>query len=364
MRWSAMAMGCASVMAVAGCKGPASPQADPATSTSAATSGSTVASVAVSASTSANGEATLLVPYRCEEGKLLSVAPAAIGAGRVGTAAPSDSESSMLDAPRGESLEGAGGLRISGPDTGAGRGEGIGLGSIGTGRGSGVEYGADLGPLSLYLSATLNAPAGAAGLGHARTLCGATSAMTQCAEKAALPRAAWPKKSILTLTTKGDGSVERARLAFAEEGASAVAACIERLVEKLSFPASAATVSYAIDWTLRAPRTAKLLERSVEISGRLPPEVVRRILRASYPRLRRCYESLRERDPNARGTLVGALVIIASGSVASARLSGGTLTDESFGRCAGDLFRSLSFPKSEGGSVKVDFAYGFDAPSP
>jgi hypothetical protein len=115
-------------------------------------------------------------------------------------------------------------------------------------------------------------------------------------------------------------------------------------------------------------KATKLIETTADIQGRLPPEVIKRIIRANYPRFRACYESGLKRVPDLKGTVSTAFVIDKDGAVESAKNTGGTLTDEPVKSCVTGVFKTLSFPEPEGGKVKVtypiDFQVGDDPSRP
>jgi hypothetical protein len=102
-------------------------------------------------------------------------------------------------------------------------------------------------------------------------------------------------------------------------------------------------------------KSGKVTESSVTVTGKLPSDVIKRIVRANFPRFRACYESGLKRDPTLKGTVSDTLSIDTTGAVESATLGKGTLTDATVGACVTGVFRTLSFPEPEGGKVKVDY---------
>jgi len=98
----------------------------------------------------------------------------------------------------------------------------------------------------------------------------------------------------------------------------------------------------------------RVRQGSVAVTGRLPPEVIQRIVRQSYGRFRLCYEDGLRSDPRLAGTVATKFVIGADGSVtSSARESSTTITDSGVVSCITRAFSSLSFPQPEGGTVAV-----------
>jgi hypothetical protein len=109
----------------------------------------------------------------------------------------------------------------------------------------------------------------------------------------------------------------------------------------------------------RKPKTVKMIEAGTDIQGRLPPDVIKRIVRANYPRFRACYESGLKRDPGLKGTISVMFIIDTSGAVESASGAGGTLTDGTVSSCVVGVYRTLSFPEPEGGKVRVTYPIDF-----
>jgi hypothetical protein len=90
--------------------------------------------------------------------------------------------------------------------------------------------------------------------------------------------------------------------------------------------------------------------------GRLAPEVVQRVVRRSFGRLRTCYENGLRGNPKLAGTVSTKFVIDAKGDVTSAaRESTTSITDATMVSCVTSTFSSLSFPQPEGGIVVVTF---------
>lgn len=106
------------------------------------------------------------------------------------------------------------------------------------------------------------------------------------------------------------------------------------------------------------------------ISGRLPPEVIQRIVRASFRDLRKCYEEGLRRDPNLAGRIKVRFVIDRDGSVTKASEvapQGGSpsspasarMPDRAVVSCVLDEFKKIIFPRPEGGIVNVVYPIQF-----
>jgi hypothetical protein len=89
------------------------------------------------------------------------------------------------------------------------------------------------------------------------------------------------------------------------------------------------------------------------VVGRLPPESIQRIVRASFGRFRGCYESALVTNPSLQGRIVAKFVIDRTGAVTMASDAGSSFPDREVIACVLRGFQSLSFPEPEGGIVAV-----------
>ncbi len=90
------------------------------------------------------------------------------------------------------------------------------------------------------------------------------------------------------------------------------------------------------------------------VNGRLPSEVVRRIVRQNFGRFRLCYEQGLGRNPNLQGRVLLRFVIGTGGNVVSAN-HGGDFPDPGVPACMTSALSGLSFPKPESGVVQVQY---------
>ena len=256
---------------------------------------------------------------------------------------------------------GSGGVGFGGFGGDAGSGEGIGLGSIGTighgsGTGSGLGYGGPgiggrpplLAGTIFDVSGAIDAPA------VGKTFCDGIDGFRACFVAASgAPNLRARETWDITLGAGGELAKYEVKLA---SGDSSLDACLLVALQSLRFPTASAethfgyTLSYA-----RRPKSVKMKETGIDVKGKLPPEVVRRIVRANFPRLRACYESLLTRSPAATGTVSVNFEIDATGAVTSAAPGTGTLTEPTFVACVVGVVRSISFPEPESGKVEVTY---------
>jgi hypothetical protein len=98
---------------------------------------------------------------------------------------------------------------------------------------------------------------------------------------------------------------------------------------------------------------------SPTVSGRLPPEVIRRIVRVNFGRFRLCYENGLKNNPDLKGRVNVRFVIARDGSVSAVSNAGSDLPDPGVVSCVVRAFRGLSFPQPEGGIVTVVYPITF-----
>ncbi len=106
-------------------------------------------------------------------------------------------------------------------------------------------------------------------------------------------------------------------------------------------------------------RGPTIRQGATQVNGRLPPEVIQRIVRQNFGRFRLCYEGGLRTNPNLQGRVAVKFVIDRSGSVATASDGGSELADKSVVQCVVRGFSNLSFPQPEGGIVTVTYPITF-----
>jgi hypothetical protein len=95
------------------------------------------------------------------------------------------------------------------------------------------------------------------------------------------------------------------------------------------------------------------------ISGRLPAEIIRRIVRQNFGRFRACYEAGLVRNPALAGTVSARFVIGRDGAISNVGLAGSTLPDADVTSCVVRGFYGISFPVPDGGIVFVTYPIAF-----
>jgi hypothetical protein len=102
----------------------------------------------------------------------------------------------------------------------------------------------------------------------------------------------------------------------------------------------------------REPRIR--MARDVQVSGRLPSEVIQRVVRQNFGRFRQCYELGLRANPNLEGRVTARFVIARDGAVSNVS-AGGDLPDAKVSSCVASAFYGLSFPAPENGVVAVTY---------
>lgn len=96
------------------------------------------------------------------------------------------------------------------------------------------------------------------------------------------------------------------------------------------------------------------------VSGDLPGEVVRRIVRSRTNEVRLCYSMSLRSFPKAKGTATFAWTIDAEGKVSSAEKISSTVRDKKLPPCIVKAIKRWKFPKpKDGASVSVKFPFEF-----
>jgi hypothetical protein len=105
--------------------------------------------------------------------------------------------------------------------------------------------------------------------------------------------------------------------------------------------------------------TPRVRMGATTVSGRLPPEVIQRIVRQNYARFRVCYEEGLARNSKLAGRVSTRFVIGRDGSVSNVSNGGSDLPDSGVVNCVVSAFYGLSFPQPEGGLVTVVYPIMF-----
>ncbi|MFO0550094.1 MAG: VIT domain-containing protein [Polyangiaceae bacterium] len=130
---------------------------------------------------------------------------------------------------------------------------------------------------------------------------------------------------------------------------------------------AAAGESYGTSLQPAQPRGAgapQVRSSATEVSGRLAPEVIQRVIRQNFGRLRVCYENAVLASPTLGGRIGVVFVIGRDGAVDSVEVDSASttlLTTDPLRTCLRDTFLQMNFPAPEGGIVRVYYPLSFDS---
>jgi hypothetical protein len=97
------------------------------------------------------------------------------------------------------------------------------------------------------------------------------------------------------------------------------------------------------------------MPREITTNGRLPRDVIQRIVRQNMGRFRACYEGGLRGNPGLTGRVAVSFIIDRTGAVSIAQDGGSDLPDAAVSQCIVKSFYSLSFPAPQGGTVSVTY---------
>jgi outer membrane biosynthesis protein TonB len=108
------------------------------------------------------------------------------------------------------------------------------------------------------------------------------------------------------------------------------------------------------------PGPARVRDGTPSVNGRLPPEIVQRIVRQNHERFLRCYKSALGRSPMLQGRVTTKFVIGRDGTVPRSADGGSDLPDAEVVQCVIRGFQTLKFPEPEEGIVTVVYPLFFN----
>jgi hypothetical protein len=105
-------------------------------------------------------------------------------------------------------------------------------------------------------------------------------------------------------------------------------------------------------------RDISVVPGKTQVNGRIPPQVIQRVVRQNFGRFRMCYSQALGRNPNLEGRIPVRFVIGRDGAVSNVS-AGGDMPDASVRSCVQSAFYGISFPPPEGGIVTVTYPIMF-----
>ncbi len=103
----------------------------------------------------------------------------------------------------------------------------------------------------------------------------------------------------------------------------------------------------------------RMIQGDLHVNGRLPAEVIQRIVRQNFGRFRMCYEDGLRQNPTLQGRVGVKFAIDRGGAVSLASDGGSDLPDHAVVQCVVRGFSNLSFPEPQGGIVTVVYPLVF-----
>jgi len=97
------------------------------------------------------------------------------------------------------------------------------------------------------------------------------------------------------------------------------------------------------------------MPKEITTNGRLPAEVIQRIVRQNQGRFRNCYAAGLRTNPSLGGRVAVKFIIDRQGGVSVANDSGSDMPDATVRQCVVQTFYSISFPAPENGTVQVTY---------
>lgn len=171
----------------------------------------------------------------------------------------------------------------------------------------------------------------------------------ECYSQLSYPRPNLGLKLLFEIDENGRVSSGRAEVAQHPE----LAPCLERVLKRMVFPRpTSGTVTVVLPVMLTPPLEERNARAQTDQGvGRLPKEVIQKVVRDSFDRMRTCYQALPRPLPTLRLKLeftIGLDGSVIDGQVESKEYPG-------LARCVDGVMRSLVFPAPKEGIVTVGF---------
>lgn len=193
-------------------------------------------------------------------------------------------------------------------------------------------------------------------------LLGATSlalAVAACGHEASAPppAAAPVQVEVAPAKTQSQPTPGAASTGSTEGSKAAASTTPQSDPDPMPSPAAGSSAPGASDPALGRPKTTPSLRQgATTVTGKLPPEVIQRIVRQNFGRFRLCYEKGLAKNVNLGGRVTVKFTIDPTGAVSHLVDGGSDLSDKDVVACVVQAFSNLSFPTPEGGGT-VAVAY-------
>ena len=109
-------------------------------------------------------------------------------------------------------------------------------------------------------------------------------------------------------------------------------------------------------------QTVACLDEPNPLASRLPPKLIRDVIRSQRHALRTCYDAGLRRNPDLIGKVTLSFAIGRDGQVMDAAVRENELPDCAVARCIRDAFAKFTFPPPERGIVSVSYPIMLEPP--
>jgi hypothetical protein len=107
------------------------------------------------------------------------------------------------------------------------------------------------------------------------------------------------------------------------------------------------------------PKPIQMRIGNTSSSGKIPPDVIQRIIRQNFGTFKLCYQNALRNNPSLTGKVAVQFVIDHHGAVSQTSNNGSDLPDAAATSCVINSFKGLSFPAPEQGIVTVTYSIQF-----
>ena len=150
-----------------------------------------------------------------------------------------------------------------------------------------------------------------------REVCAALGRMSLCIEKSRVGKPALEGAVEAALTFK-DGLAKHATIVGGTLTDAPLLKCVTDNLTGVKLDAGSGTARYALSIDARHYKALKTIDAGAAIKGKLPPEVVKRIIRANFPRFRACYAAALKKTSTLTGDVAVKFRIDKTGATAPA----------------------------------------------
>lgn len=126
-------------------------------------------------------------------------------------------------------------------------------------------------------------------------------------------------------------------------------------------PAGTGSVKIASAGKVETPVDERVRAQPPRLTGSIDPDAVLRVVQEAAGAFRHCYEQVLRRSPRLAGRVVMRWTIVEDGAVEEVSVGASTLRNDEIEGCMGTRVQRLRFPRPDGGPVKVEFPFLFQA---